>query len=176
MQVWNEITDIQKKEILFSKGGMGYRYFKFVSIIILIICIPILLFFLISLFVFGIPLAMQNDFSVLESTLLYGTIPLLGMFQLWLFVTLISYWANVITRYVFIKNKDIIYTYCTHIDSTRNSKGEYDITAIYNDILLIKGQSSFADTRGMFRFDEPSKKLIAYRRKNEDKIYFSYIK
>ncbi|MBQ9140993.1 MAG: hypothetical protein IJX63_04275 [Lachnospiraceae bacterium] len=176
MEEWKPITKRQKREIVFSIGGPGYRRCMNTTLFAL----P---FFLYVSFNVG-KVVVQNckaamnpadylyvsDFDMALAYALFW-----GIVKLWLMMTTISYWYAVIIRWIRVQFNTITYQYCEYWGSIPNKWGMSDYYVSLEDGKEYQGYLLFCDGYDS-AFSDDNKNMIAYKKGNSDKIYLSYLK
>lgn len=169
---WNPITEKQKKEILFSKGGYGYAHLKLITGIF----VAFILFFLLLLLVAFIVSALSPTKSAFLSDaeiITFALIPL-AIFELWLGLTTICYWYAIPVRYFRIASKEVTYQYGVRKGFVMNKYGFLVCVVTLEDGTETQGKLQLCDYshRGI---SCKTSDMIAYRIGNDDRVYFSYV-
>ena len=174
MEQWLPITKKQKKEILFSLGGVGYHTFRIQSFMIGIV---VMLFWGCAL-VWSILAKMNpSKYASLDKGDMLGIILLVpAMFIMWIFVSVMTYWYAVLIRLWRIRKGNITYLYCKKGKIKATIWGANYYSGILKDGTEIDGKMEFSDYYDISYANNQSDRLIAYKIDGKEKIYLSYVK
>ena len=174
MKQWLPITKKQKKEILFSYGGVGYHTFRVQSVTIGIV----MMLFLGCPLVWSILVKINpSKYAQLDRGDMLGIILLVPtMFLFWIFISLITYWYAILIRLCRIYKKDVIYLYCKKGKIKATEWGASYYSGILEDGTEIDGKMEFSDYNGRSYANNKSDRLIAYKIDGKEKVYLSYVK
>ncbi len=174
MEQWLPITKKQKKEILFSLGGVGYHTFRIQSFMIGIV---VMLFWGCAL-VWSILAKMNpSKYASLDKGDMLGIILLVpAMFLFWIFISLFTYWYAILIRLCRIYKREVTYLYCKRGKIKATVWGANYYSGILKDGTEVDGKMEFSDYYGRSYANNKSDRLIAYKIDGKEKIYLSYVK
>ncbi len=171
MNNWKPISDIQRKEIITSKGGKCYSYFVLASWIYGIMS-SLLLLLAAGHNIFAM-LNPDEYITLTKNDLIPLSMMIAGLFMLWVMLTFLEYGINVVVRFFRIHSKKVTYQYCLLKTDDFDKKLKHnEYKATLEDGTEVIGKLYDDHPRYIYA----TTRVIAYKIENNEKIYFSIVK